>query len=182
VTVVSQTADRTDAQLVELARAGDIEAWGALVDRYSPYVHAIAVRAFGLQDCDADEISQDVFGRLYADLGAIRGELSGPVATATRTLCLERRGDATLEPASAVVLLRIEAAMDVHGAVGLLDDPGRELLYRFFVSNESYRTIAEELDLPVTALPRQIASALDDFCDLLARESDCRPGSAESRL
>lgn len=80
MTTASHVADRTDAELAELARGGDPEAWGALVDR------------------------------------------------------------------------------------GLLDGPGRDLLRRFFVSNQSYRTIAEELDVPVAALPTRIAWALDDLC------------------
>jgi DNA-directed RNA polymerase specialized sigma24 family protein len=172
VTAISQTLDQTDTQLVELARGGDMDAWGALVDRYSSYVHAIAVRGFGLHDRDADEVFQEVFRRLYADLGAIRGELRGPVGAATRTLCLRRRTAAAPEPSTAVVLLQIEAAMDVHGALGLLDDPGRDLLRRFFVWNQSYRTIADELDLPITAVPAHVAHALDDLCDLLAAERD----------
>jgi DNA-directed RNA polymerase specialized sigma24 family protein len=172
LTAVSETVDQADSQLVELARGGDMDAWGALVDRYSAYVHAIAVRGFGLQERDADEVFQEVFRRLHADLGAVRGELRGPVGAVTRSLCLRRRGVSAPDPSMAVVLLQIEAAMDVRGALGQLDDPGRELLRRFFVSNQSYRTIADDLDLPITAIPPQIAHALDDLCDLLAAEGD----------
>jgi DNA-directed RNA polymerase specialized sigma24 family protein len=172
VTTVSQVADGADAQLVQLALAGDTAAWGALVDRYSPYVHAIAVRAFGLHDREADEVFQEVFCRLYGDLGSLDGELRATVGRTTRNLCLDRRSDAALEPATAVALLQIEAAMDVHDALGSLDDSGSDLLYRFFVLNHSYRAIAGELGVPVTALPGRIASALDDLCDLLEAERD----------
>jgi DNA-directed RNA polymerase specialized sigma24 family protein len=116
-------------------------------------------------------VFQEVFRRLYLDLGAVRGELRGPVGAVTRSLCLRRRTVSAPDPSTAVVLLQIEAAMDVHGALGLLEDPGRDLLRRFFVSNQSYRTIADELELPITAIPPQIAHALDDLCDLLAAES-----------
>jgi DNA-directed RNA polymerase specialized sigma24 family protein len=170
--VLNDVADRTDGELVQLARGGDTDAWAALVDRYSPYVHAIAVRAFGLPDRDADDVFQEVFRRLYADLGALRGELRVSVGQAARTLCLARRPDETLEPSIAVDLLEIEAAMDVHGALGALEDPGRDALHRFFVRNQSYRTIGEELDLSVTTLPSRIACALDDLCYLLAAERD----------
>ena len=173
MTTLSQVADRTDAQLVQLALGGETAAWGALVDRYSPYVHAIAVRAFGLRDKDADEVFQEVFRRLYADLGTLRGrELRAPVGRATRSLCLERRSDAALEPSTAVALLRVEAAMDVHDALGSLDDSSSDLLYRFFVLNKTYRAIAEDLGVVVTALPGRIATALDDLCDLLAAEKE----------
>jgi RNA polymerase sigma factor (sigma-70 family) len=172
VTTVSQVADRTDAQLVQLAHGGDTAAWGALVDRYSPYVHAIAVRAFRLQEREADEVFQEVFRRLYADLGSLRGELRAPVGRATRNLCLDRCSYAALDPSTAVALLQIEAAMDVHAALGSLDESGSDLLHRFFVLNQTYRAIAEDLGVPVTALPGRIATALDDLCDLLAAERD----------
>ena len=171
MTIVSQTADRSDARLVVLARGGDMEAWGALVDRYSPYVHAIAVRGFGLQERDADDVFQEVSRRLYSDLGACRGELRVLVGRAARSLCLDRCST-EVEPARAVVLLQIEAAIDVHEALGMVDDPGRELLRRFFVHNDTYRAIANDLDLPVTAIPGEVANALDDLCDLLAAESE----------
>ena len=172
MTIVSEVADRTDAQLVQLVLGGDTGAWGALVDRYSPYVHAIAVRAFGLRDQQADEVFQEVFRRLYADLGSLRGDLRAPVGRATRSLCLERRSDAALEPSTAVALLRVEAAMDVHDALGSLDDSSGDLLYRFFVLNKTYRAIAEDLGVPILALPGRIATALDDLCDLLAAERE----------
>jgi DNA-directed RNA polymerase specialized sigma24 family protein len=169
---VHDIADRTDAQLVQLARDGDTAAWGVLVDRYSAYVHAIAVRAFGLRDREADDVFQEVFRRLYADLGALRGELRAPVGRATRNLCLDRCSYAALEPATAVTLLRIEAAMDVHVVLGSLDELDSNLLYRFFVLNETYRAIAEDLGVAVTAVPGRIASALIDLCELLAAERD----------
>jgi len=39
------TTELTDAQLVERCRSGDPEAWNELVERFSRYVYAIAVRA-----------------------------------------------------------------------------------------------------------------------------------------
>jgi RNA polymerase sigma-70 factor (ECF subfamily) len=172
VTTVSHVVDCTDAQLVELARDGDTEAWGVLVERYSSYVHAIAVRAFGLPESEADEVFQEVFRRLYADLGHMRGELRGHVRRAARNLCLDRCTFAALEPATAVALLRIEAAMDVRDALGSLDDSDSALLKRFFVLNHSYRAIADDLGMPATALPGRIACALDELCELLAAERE----------
>jgi RNA polymerase sigma factor (sigma-70 family) len=171
VSAVADVTHRSDAELVELASAGDTAAWGALVDRYSPYVHAIAVRAFGLRDREADDVFQEAFRRLYAGLRSHRGgELRETVGRMARGLCLARTR-VEIQPATAVALLEIEAAMDVHDALGSLEQPGRDLLYRFFVRNEPYRTIAEALDLPVRKLPKLIAQALDELCDALAEES-----------
>jgi RNA polymerase sigma factor (sigma-70 family) len=172
MTAVSQVAEHTDVQLVELARDGDKAAWGALVDRYSSYVYAIAVRAFRLREREADEVFQEVFHRLYADLGSLRGELRARIGRAARNLSLDRCSYAALDPSTAVALLQIEAAMDVRATIGSLDDSDRDLLHRFFVLNHTYRAIADDLGIPVAAVPARIASALDDLCDLLAAERE----------
>jgi RNA polymerase sigma-70 factor (ECF subfamily) len=172
MTAVSEVAEHTDAQLVELAREGDTAAWGAVVDRYSSYVYAIAVRAFRLREREADDVFLEVFRRLYADLDSLRGQLRKPIGRAARNLCLDRCSYAALDPSTAVALLQIEAAMDVRGALGSLVGSGGELLHRFFVLNHSYRAIADDLGVPVAAVPGRVASALDDLCDLLAAERD----------
>ena len=171
MTTISQIELLSEPELLELARAGVTAAWGALVDRYSPYVHAIAVRAFQLGEREADDVFQEVFRRTYIELGALRPrQLRPSVARATRALCLERMNGRTVEPTTAVILLEIEAAMDVHDALSSLDDPGRQLLYRFFVRAEPYRVIADALDLPVASLPGVIARSLDELCDELSGE------------
>jgi DNA-directed RNA polymerase specialized sigma24 family protein len=169
--VAERPVDRKDSELVQLARDGDADAWAMIVDRYAPYVHAIAVRAFGLPESDADEVFQGVFRGLYGDLASNLGELRGPVGRLTRALCLERRAGAAPAPSEAVVLLQIEAAMDVQGALASIERSSRDLLRRFFVRNETYRAIADDLDLPVTAIPGRIARALDDLCDAIASEN-----------
>jgi DNA-directed RNA polymerase specialized sigma24 family protein len=170
VTTISHVEFLSEPELLDRARSGDTAAWGALVDRYSPYVHAITVRAFRLGPREADDVFQDVFRRTYADLGALRPrDLRPSVARATRTLCLEHMHDRTVEPTTAVALLEIEAAMDVHDALGSLDDSSRQLLYRYFVLAEPYRTIAEALELPVGAVPGMVARSLDDLCEELSQ-------------
>src|SRR5262249_42804112 len=146
--VAQRAVDRSDAQLVKLARDGDTDAWAAIVDRYAPYVHAIAVRAFGLPAREADAVFQDVFQRVYGGLPSHRGELREEVGRLARGLCLDRRAGAALGPSAAVLLLQIEAAMDVHDALGSLEGRGQELLRLFFVQNEPYRAIADRLDIP----------------------------------
>jgi RNA polymerase sigma-70 factor (ECF subfamily) len=52
--------DRTDAQLVEAANAGDTDAFAALYQRYRNWVYALALRLTGRPDFAAD-VTQDVF-------------------------------------------------------------------------------------------------------------------------
>ena len=53
----------SDAQLVGRCRAGEAAAWNELVERFSRYVYAIAVRAYRLAEHDAEDVFQDVFAR-----------------------------------------------------------------------------------------------------------------------
>src|SRR5947207_973156 len=69
-----RVTERTDAQLVAACRAGDHGAWAELVERYSRYVYAIAVRAYGLAESDAEDVFQEVFARTYERLGALRDD------------------------------------------------------------------------------------------------------------
>lgn len=51
-------------ELIEMAKHGDLEAFQKLVDLYSKRVHSIAYQLSGNSD-DAEDISQEVFLRLY---------------------------------------------------------------------------------------------------------------------
>jgi DNA-directed RNA polymerase specialized sigma24 family protein len=57
---MSRYASQSDAELVRSCREGVAEAWNELVERYSRYVYAIAVRGFRLSDEDAEDVFQDV--------------------------------------------------------------------------------------------------------------------------
>ena len=67
------TIELTDAQLVERCRAGEQEAWNELVERFSRYVYAIAVRGFRLPESDAEDVFQDVFARTFERLDSLAG-------------------------------------------------------------------------------------------------------------
>ena len=64
--LVTRLEGLSDAELVRRCRTDDPAAWNELVERYSRYVYAIAVRGFRLGDEDAEDVFQDVFTRLHA--------------------------------------------------------------------------------------------------------------------
>jgi len=64
----------SDAQLVHRCRAGEAEAWNELVERFSRYVYAIAVRGFRFGEHDAEDVFQEVFVRVYDRLGSLRDD------------------------------------------------------------------------------------------------------------
>src|SRR5256885_10164808 len=111
------------AELVARCRAGDQEAWSALVERFSRYVYAIAVQGFRLREHDAEDVFQEVFARVYERLDTLRNDeaVQPWIAQLTRRLCVDRlragsREEATEEPEAAVAdedaLARVDEALD----------------------------------------------------------------------
>jgi RNA polymerase sigma factor (sigma-70 family) len=88
--------DGTVGALVIRARAGDQEAWNALVERFSPLVASVC-RRFGLPEADLLDVGQTVWLTLVEHLDDLREvqALAGWIATTTRRECLQvvgRRG------------------------------------------------------------------------------------------
>jgi RNA polymerase sigma-70 factor (ECF subfamily) len=162
----------TDAQLVARCRAGDTDAWNELVERFSRYVYAICVQAFRLSPHDAEDVFQDVFARVYANLGQLRSDdaVRPWIAQLTRRLCIDRlragqRESPTeqddLEPSNAEEAIgSIDEALAVRAGLDAVGDPCRDILDRFFARDESYRTIGEALDIPTGTVASRISRCL----------------------
>ena len=164
------TVELTDAQLVERCRAGDAAAWNELVERFSRYVYAIAVRAFGLSETDAEDVFQDVFARTFERLESLRDDaaLRPWLAQLTRNACIDKLragsreelvGDPDAEEADATIE-RLDEALAVHEGLRALSGDCREILDRFFARDESYRSIGEALELPAGTIASRISRCL----------------------
>ena len=160
----------TDAQLVGRCRTGEPEAWNELVERFSRYVYAIAVRVYRLPDHDAEDVFQDVFARTYERLDSLRDDtaIRPWLAQLTRNACVDRlRSGAREQPAELAegeevdaALERLDEALDVHEGLRALSGTCREILDRFFARDESYRTIGDALDLPAGTIASRISRCL----------------------
>ena len=165
---MSGRAGLTDAELVGACRAGDPEAWAELVARYSRYVYAIASRGFRLSDEDAEDVFQDVFTRIYTRLDSLRDDsaLRPWIAQLTRRRCLDliaARRDVPAEELTeegATDLSDIEEAFEVREALATLPDACQDILDRFFTRDQSYKTIADELEIPSGTIASRIARCL----------------------
>jgi RNA polymerase sigma factor (sigma-70 family) len=178
-----EATELTDAQLVDRCRRNDQQAWAALVERYSRYVHAIAAGAYRLPDADAEDVFQDVFVRTYEHLDRLRDDaaIRPWLGQLTRRLCIDRlraaRPAVELDEAAGTGaaderLEAIEQAVAVRDALRGLSDDCQEVLDRFFARDESYRTIGEELALP----PGTIASRISRCLAKLRTELEGRSG------
>jgi RNA polymerase sigma factor (sigma-70 family) len=88
--VLDQPQVRTDpGELVALARAGDKQAWNALVERYAPLLGAIC-RRYRVAGADAEDVAQSVWLRLVDQLDRVRdpAALPGWLATTARRECI----------------------------------------------------------------------------------------------
>ncbi len=161
----------TDEQLVARCRGGDAEAWNQLVERFSRYVYAICTQGFRLSQHDAEDVYQDVFAKVYEQLGRLRddGAVRPWLAQLTRRTCIDRlRGNVRetpteeLEPAGFDDLLStLDDALTVRAALSTLSDACGEILDRFFARDECYRTIGDALGLPPGTIASRISRCLE---------------------
>ena len=171
----------TDAQLIARCRAGDHDAWRELVDRYSRYVYAIT-QAFRLPAHDAEDVFQDTFTRAYERLHTLRDDdaFRPWLASLTRRLCIDRlrassREQPLEDPEAEAGEDRIDELTDafaVHEALAHLPEHCREILDRFFARDESYRTIADALDLPSGTIASRISRCLARLRDRFEEENE----------
>jgi RNA polymerase sigma-70 factor (ECF subfamily) len=127
--------------------------------------------AFRLAEHDAEDAFQDVLTRVYLSLSTVRDEsaLRAWIASITRNVALDalRRGSREVpagetldEQAFTEPLLTVDEALTVRAALERLPDHHSEILERFFVRDESYRTIAADMDLPQGTIASRISRAL----------------------
>jgi RNA polymerase sigma-70 factor (ECF subfamily) len=90
VATMNGPVERTST--IEAARAGDLAAFEALMRQYERLVLVTALRLLGSLE-DAQDVSQDVFLRLYRNLGKVEAErtLSGWLYRVTVNACHDLR-------------------------------------------------------------------------------------------
>jgi RNA polymerase sigma-70 factor (ECF subfamily) len=186
---VSRHSTLSDAELVRYCRDGDADAWNELVERYSRYVYAIAVRGFRLSDEDAEDVFQDVFTRVYTRLDSLRdpSALRPWIAQLTRRRCLdavasksrELPADDVLSDEESTDLAEVEEAFSVREALSGLSEPCQDILDRFFARDQSYKTISDDLQIPSGTIASRIARCLGRLRDELEGRKDGPEGSRE---
>ena len=150
---MQQVTDLSDQELVARCRSGDDEAWNQLVERFSRYVYAICSQGFRFGRQDAEDVFQDVFAKVFEQLGRLRDDSAVRpwIAQLTRRTCIDRLRK-TQEDASEDVepagfddrLAELDEALAVREMLATLPEACQEILDRFFARDESYKTIADD--------------------------------------
>ena len=173
--------DAPDEVLVDACLDGDDGAWKALVERYAPLVHAIALH-WGLDPEEAADLLQTVFLIVYRKLGLLDspGSLGGWIGTISRReawrVMRGRRERETREgpPIEAATLSAIdppppdenlehvERAFLLRRGLARIDDRCRILLESLFWEQPrpSYRQVASRLGIKAASMPPTRARCL----------------------
>jgi RNA polymerase sigma-70 factor (ECF subfamily) len=161
-----------DAGLVGRCRRGDAAAWPEFVRRFSPYVYAIAVRAYRLSEPDAEDVFQEVFIRAWQHLDELRDDtaIRPWLGQLTRRVAIDRLRAGTREQARSEVegelamsaedeMVRLEDAVAVRQAIARLPALQRDVVERCFLRGESYAEIAAALGIAEGTVASRICRA-----------------------
>ena len=141
---------RTDAELVEAAKKGDLDAYGALVERHREAVVAAAYHMVGDLH-SAEDAAQEAFVEAFRKLrklrepGRFRTWLFSILRRKCRRLKRKRREEPLAEPGCGAHNSPPEEALDVRLALDSLPARYREVLVAKHVLGLSYAEIARAL-------------------------------------
>lgn len=157
---------------IERARAGDRQAFGQLVERFTPAVHAVALAR--LRDAhEAAELTQDVFIHAMGKIGQLRdphcfvGWLrqiavrmainrltrKSPLRSAEPEV-LQNAPDRAGGPLDDVV--RSEERKGVWKGLDRLKDLDRDTLVAFYIRGQSLEQMARAFEAPVGTIKRRL--------------------------
>lgn len=176
-----------DLDLARRAAAGEAVAWQRLVDRFGGRIYNVA-RRFGRTPAEAEDLTQEIFLKLYRNLHRYRGDV--PLAAWTlrlsKNLCIEQYRRSRLERAQAHVpaeelvelasgddpradaqrRLRLEA---VHRAMAEMNqDLALAVLLRD-LQGFSYEEAAAFLGVPMGTLKSRLVRARRELAQRVAR-------------
>ena len=156
---------------VALAAGGDVRAFERLYRTNLPKVHSLVRRMTGGRD--ADELTQDVFVRVWQKLGSFRGDSAfgtwlhrlavNVVIERFRTESTRRQrhydGEEIFASLPAPTLRSGDLAMDFEAALAKLPDGAREIFVLHDVEGHKHHEIATMLDISAGTSKAQLHRA-----------------------
>jgi RNA polymerase sigma-70 factor (ECF subfamily) len=179
--------ERTDLDLVRLARRGDGSAFHDLIDRHAGWLFRVAVSMVGSRE-DAEDLLQEVF--LAASRGLSRFEERSSVKTWLRSILLnhvsklyrsrkvrkhwsldDERGEsarAQLEIGAATPAAATESKIDVQAMLQTLSEEHREVIILREIDGLSYEEMAKLLGVPRGTVESRLHRARQQLKDKFA--------------
>jgi RNA polymerase sigma-70 factor (ECF subfamily) len=177
-----ETAGTSDEQIVERARAGEIDAFGEIVRRWERRIFALAYGILGREE-DARDAAQETFIAAFRNLSGFRGDakVSSWLHRIAVNQCISRqrrakvRGETSLEgeaedngaqfaaPAAespARIVEGLERTDAVRRAVAALPPELREVLVMKEFEELTFQEIADTLNVPLSTVKSRLYTAL----------------------
>ena len=155
---------------VALAATGDVSAFERVYRTHLPRVHSLVRRMTGGRD--ADEVTQDVFVRVWQKLGTFRGDSAfstwlhrlavNVVIERRRSFAIQRErmsDDPTALDLLTVAPARADLTVDFEQAIEQLPPGAREIFVLHDVEGYKHREIAAMLDIATGTSKRQLHRA-----------------------
>ena len=160
-TMMSDSDQLSDNALIRMAKAGSLEAFSSLYERYLPIVYS-RVR-YTVPETDVEDVTQEIFIAVMKSLGSFKG--SAQFTTWLRTLVNRRVADYYRKRNAAEMELAVDVSeadpslpgLSIGSDTGLSDDrimlrralrrlseDYREVLLLRFVEGMQFREIAQE--------------------------------------
>ncbi|MCR8635865.1 MULTISPECIES: RNA polymerase sigma factor [Paenibacillus] len=164
----------TDEQLVDQIRQGDEEAYRFLIERHSQYIYTLVYRMVEHRET-AEDLTQDIFIKLYRSLGQFRGDAKFTtwLYRLTVNLVTDFRRSQRRKPYEAILdkvkgwmgkrqeepeamALQKEEQETVQRLLAELPDKYRLILYLYHFKQLSYHEIAEATQLPLKTIETRL--------------------------
>ncbi|GKS14692.1 RNA polymerase sigma factor [Paenibacillus chitinolyticus] len=164
----------TDEQLVEQINRGQAEAYRVLVDRHKSYVYTLIYRMVNHRET-AEDLSQEVFLKLYRSLSHFRGESKFTTWLYRMTVNLvtdyrraQRRrpvvplldklktwlADRRTEPEQQAI--RHEESDSLHRMIAGMPEKYKLVMYLYHFKQLSYQEISDVTDLPLKTIETRL--------------------------
>ena len=176
-----------EKQLADQAALGDARAWDELVRRYSRPIYNVAYR-FSRNRSEAEDLTQEVFLKLYRNLHLYRGDvpLTAWTLRLSKNLCIERYrrsraerqairlpedalGDVAAPDDSGSRAQRRQRLSFVHRALSEMSEDLALTLILRDLQGLSYEEAAVFLEVPMGTLKSRLVRARREVAERVAR-------------
>jgi RNA polymerase sigma-70 factor (ECF subfamily) len=188
-----------DLFLARRAAAGHADAWTELIERYGRRIYNIAFQFAG-NKAEAEDLTQEIFLRLYRNLGRYRGDvpLAGWTLRLSRNLCIDHYRRTRTERRTVVVseeILKHQAGGSdpaaraerreklrlVYGVIEEMPEPFAEILTLRDLQGLSYADICAFLDLPEGTMKSRLRRARLELIRRIDRKRQALGDSTPTR-